>query len=189
MHPRTRVPRRAPLNLPSLVSRPHIHATTRLREVRRPRPGHHGALAVVPAALGLRRRVDAGGARQGAGVPLPARRRRRAQRRRPARRARLLRPAPHHRHRAPLARQRRERDRPRWLLRPAPGTRLAPTPVCRRAPGPRSRRREPERHALALRRAGLHGIGDARRQVDAGRVAQPIPGGRGDVRGVQHACE
>ena len=44
-----------------------------------------------------------------------------------------------------------------------------------------------EHHALALRRAGLHGVRHAGREVDAGRLAQPLSRDEGHVRGVRDA--
>ena len=41
----------------------------------------------------------------------------------------------------------------------------------------RPRVRIARQHALALRRAGLHGDGDARREEHGGRLAEPLPAG------------
>ena len=91
----------------------------------------------------------------------------------PVRRARLLRVAAEHRDRA--ARDvGRGRARSRRLLRPAPAARAAQAALRRAAARDRARLRIARRHALALRRAGLHGDRHARRQEHAGRLAESL---------------
>ena len=70
---------------------------------------------------------------------------------------------------------RRRRDRSRRLLRPASAAGAAQAALRRAAAGDRPRLRLARRHALALRRAGLHGDGDAGREEHAGRLAEPLP--------------
>ena len=70
---------------------------------------------------------------------------------------------------------RRRRGRSRRLLRPASAAGAAQAALRREAARDRPRLRLARRHALALRRAGLHGDGDARREEHAGRLAQSLP--------------
>ena len=119
---------------------------------------------------------------QGARRDLPARRRRRAEHGRALRRARLLRVAADHRRRPARRRAHRHRARSRRLLRPASahgaaravlGRSLARHRPCLRIAGP---------HAIALRRAGLHGERHARREAHRGRLAQSLPARAGRAR-------
>ena len=66
----------------------------------------------------------------------------------------------------------RHHRRPRRLLRPAPLAGAAQAPVGRPPPRGGPRVRLARHHPLALRRPGLHGVGDARREEHAGRVAR-----------------
>ena len=100
-------------------------------------------------------------ARETAHRDLPARRRRRPQRRRAVRRQRILPRAADHRHRAAEVRRGR-RDRSRRLLRLQPAAAAAQAVLGRSGAGDRARVRIARRDALALRRAGLHGDRDAR---------------------------
>ena len=65
------------------------------------------------------------------------------------------------------------RDRPGWLLRTAPVDGIVQAAVGPEAPGHRARRRLAGQHALPLRRAGLHGIWHAGREVHRRWLAQP----------------
>ena len=77
----------------------------------------------------------------------------------------------------------RRRARSRRLLRPAPadGARSQPLFKRRRA-GDRPCVRLARRHALALRRAGLHGERHAGREEHARRLAEPLPAREGARR-------
>ena len=75
--------------------------------------------------------------------------------------------------------------RPRRILRASPGAAAVRAAVSRRPARADSGRGKPERDALALRRAGLHGVGHAGPEVDAGRMAEPLPRREGNVRGVR----
>ena len=70
-------------------------------------------------------------------------------------------------------RQQGRGPRPRRLLRPAPGPRAPAAAVEGEEPGRRSTRRQPRRHALALRRPGLHGERHSGPQVHRGRLDEP----------------
>ena len=114
------------------------------------------------------------GAPQGADHDLPARRSRRPQHDRAVRRARLLRGAAEHRHPAARRRTGGAVDLDGFFgLHP----RLAPLkPLCdAKQLAIVHASRIARRHALALRRAGLHGDGDARREEHAGRLAESLP--------------
>ena len=114
--------------------------------------------------------------KQAADRDLPARRGGRPEHGRAVRRGRLLPAAADDRD--PTAGRRRWRgDRSRWLLRPASA--MAPLkPLWDSALArDRARLRVARHHALALRRAGLHGVGHAGRQGDARRLAQSLPAG------------
>ena len=65
------------------------------------------------------------------------------------------------------------RARSRRLLRPASAPRAAACALHARAAGDRPRVRLARRHAVALRRAGLHGDRHAGREEHAGRLAEP----------------
>ena len=58
-----------------------------------------------------------------------------------------------------------------------PRLRAAQAAVGRAAAGHRARVRLSRQHALALRRAGLHGNGDARREEHVRRLAEPLSAG------------
>ena len=101
------------------------------------------------------------------------------ERRGAARREGLLRAAAHHLDSAALATAtaRRWRHRPRRLLRPASLARAVEAAVRSAAPGDRRCGRFARPHALAFRRAGLHGIGHAgpeghRQRLDESRAAE-----------------
>ena len=70
-------------------------------------------------------------------------------------------------------------DRPRRVFRAASIARFVQAAMERRNSGADSRRGEPEQHAVALRRAGLHGERHARQQGHARRLAQSLPRGEG----------
>ena len=105
---------------------------------------------------------------------LPARRGRRAEHGRAVRRARLLPRAAEHRD-WPARLGQRRRARPRRVLRPASAPVAAEAALGRTTTGDRARLRIAGHDALALRRAGLHGVCDAGREEHAGRLAQPLP--------------
>ena len=107
---------------------------------------------------------------------LPARRRRRPERGRAARRGRLL-PGAADDCDPAAERRRRRRDRSRRLLRLQSTARAARAAVSRARARHRARVRLARQHALALRRAGLHGDGDARREEHGGRLAESLPAG------------
>ncbi len=71
----------------------------------------------------------------------------------------------------------RRGHRSRRLLRLQPAAGAARAAVSRARPRRRARVRLARQHALALRRAGLHGDGDARREEHGGRLAEPVPAG------------
>ena len=101
---------------------------------------------------------------------LPARRRGRTERPRPLRGEGLLRRAADDRRAAARLGEptRRSTSTGSSACIPslAPLASVLPRPLRRLRP----RRRQPRRDALALRRAGLHGVGHAGREVDAGRL-------------------
>ena len=164
-----------------------------------------GACALAAAAAPPRFLIRAAGAAeapgQGAGGDLPARRGGRAQHGAAARRPGLR--ARPRQHRARAARD-GATPPPRcdldgfFALHPA----LAPLmpAVGQPDPGDRARLRLARYHALALRRAGLHGERDARREEHARRLARPrrrraavrrrhaVPIGRARPRGCPAAC-
>ena len=72
----------------------------------------------------------------------------------------------------------RRRHRSRRLLRPAPAHGAAEAALGQPLARDRPRVRIARQHALALRRAGLHGVGDAGREEHAGRLAESLPAGR-----------
>ena len=74
------------------------------------------------------------------------------------------------------------RTRSRRLLRPAPAHGVARSRSSRAAAGDRPRLRLARRHALALRRAGLHGERHAGREEHAGRLAESLPARAGAPR-------
>ena len=76
------------------------------------------------------------------------------------------------------------RDRPRRILRAASVAVAVQAAVGRRHSCDRARRGKSEQHALALRRAGLHGKRHARQQGHARRLAQSLSRGEGHVRRV-----
>ena len=94
----------------------------------------------------------------------------------PLRRGRLLPRAAEHRDSAP-GRRRRRGHRSRRLLRLQPAAAAAQAALGRAAAGHRPRLRIARQHALALRRAGLHGDRDARREEHGGRLAEPLSAG------------
>ena len=73
-------------------------------------------------------------------------------------------------------------DRPRRILRAAPVAVAVQAAVGRRHSCADPRGRKSEQHALALRRAGLHGKRHARQQGHARRLAQSLSRGEGHVR-------
>ncbi len=146
---------------------------TRLPPKRRSRPREPRLRADVPGAHG-------GGEPHAQEAPhrdLPARRGGRPERRRALRRARLLPPAADDRDSAPR-RRRRWRARSRRLLRVPPAAGAARAALQERHSRRDPRVRVARQHALALRRAGLHGIGHARREEHRRWVAEPdVEGG------------
>ena len=76
-------------------------------------------------------------------------------------------------------------DRPRRILRTASVAGAVQAAVGRRHSRADSRGGKSEQHALALRRAGLHGKRHARQQRHARRLAQSLSRGEGHVRRVQ----
>ena len=78
-------------------------------------------------------------------------------------------------------------DRPRRILRAASVARAVQAAVGRRHSRADARGGKSEQHALALRRAGLHGKRHARQQGHARRLAQSLSRGEGHVRRVQAA--
>ena len=126
----------------------------------------------APPRFLVRAAQGAGAARQGAGRGLPARRGGRAQHGGAARRPGYYAARGQHRaSRRPRRGRRRHRARSRRLLRAAPGAGAAEAAVGRTTLADRARLRLARHHALALRRAGLHGIRDARREEHARRLA------------------
>ena len=73
--------------------------------------------------------------------------------------------------------RRRRRDRPRRLFRLQPAAAAAQAALGLEAAGHRPRLRIARQHALALRRAGLHGERDARREEHVRRLAESLPPG------------
>ena len=112
---------------------------------------------------------------------LSARRRRWPEHGRPVRRGRLLSRPPEHRH-SPPERRRGKRARSRRLLRLQSAARPAQAALGSPRPGDRSCVRLARLDPLALRRAGLHGDGDAGRQEHRGRLAEPLSPGAADRR-------
>ena len=137
----------------------------------------NGSLALVSLgfapAFVARAAQAAAGAAEDSRRDLPARRRRRPQHDRAVRRARVL-PEPSVDRDSPPERTRR-RARSRRLLRPAPAHGAARAALQARRTGDRPRLRLARRHALALRRAGLHGERHAGREEHARRLAESLP--------------
>ena len=150
-----------------------------------------GALALVTMGLSpsfLRRMVyaqgmPAGTERESADLSLPAWGGGRTQHRGAARGRRVLRTAPEHRDRA--AGSFRWSHRSRRILRIAPGDGATQAAVGSRHARAGARGGKSEQHALALRRAGLHGVRHSRREGHAGRVAQSLSRCQGHVRAVR----
>ena len=82
----------------------------------------------------------------------------------------------------------RRRDRARRILRAAPRARAAQAALGPRTAGAGARRWQSEQHALALRRAGLHGDRHAGREGNAGRLAQSLSRREGHVRRVRRCA-
>ena len=105
----------------------------------------------------------------------------------PYRRGGLLPAASDDRHRRSRAATGR-RGRSRRVLRPAPADGAAQAALGQPFAGHRACLRIARHHALAFRRAGLHGVGDAGREEHARRLAESLPAGvaaaRNPLRGV-----
>src|SRR5882672_5877868 len=156
-------------NLQSAIS--NLHCNTRIRrhdaipqslfEKRRIRIRQPRVRTLVPGAHRVGRRQARPA--EAADCDLSARRRRRPQRRRAVRRERVLPREAEHCDRA--TQQRREcRNRSRWFFRIQPAPSAAEGAVGFEAARRGARVRIARQHAVALRRAGLHGDGDARRE-------------------------